>query len=662
MAMIAIRSGKVREGMNALFRSALIKTSMKCQTYSSGAQKGGGRLDPMVLMRMGNRVCINKRHRCGCLQQRFPGNWELLCVVFPEETDKIIRYVGWDAPTCFTPSVVIASRRPMQEAIEWTESDDRELALLLEIGRNQEGCGAPGHFKKDCPQWKNKNQGNGNGVARAYAVGVAGQNPDNNVVMEINEGLGLTSSRAQRSRSICYKDVRLFWHILRTRRLEDKVEEDATARCTIINNFHEVLRGLDWSSPTRPPYVEVSHRLVPACCTCFIRTSSSQWELQFYSSRRKMVLYGCYQPFEGSRGRISKNAFELDMKHYEFQVYAVVKNKAEHKEHLKIILVLLRRGSSRIESIKIGHLPKTHEIRQFLGLAWVLSTIIKCGQLWLYSEEVKIFCILRCFDKGFGCLLMQRENGLFLCITPVKDHERLTTHDLEIGAVGVRSKDLDALSLLSDYDCDIRYHPGKANVIADALSRKEREPPLRVRALVMTISLDLPKQILNAQTEARKPENIKSEDVGVLDLVRSKGRTSKTIGLLRTPELTNGSGTISRWILSQSFLSSQGYDTIWESVAPYLVHKVAIFIPMKETDPLEETAENVSKEVVNKAWNTSNVRWKLQERSEFRGNARIQFGRNTTSVLKATGPSSSAAFLGLEDKAQLSGETITPVF
>ncbi|GJS33032.1 putative reverse transcriptase domain-containing protein [Tanacetum coccineum] len=43
-------------------------------------------------------------------------------------------------------------------------------------------CGAPGHFKKDCPQWKNKNQGNGNAVARAYAVGVAGQNPDNNVV------------------------------------------------------------------------------------------------------------------------------------------------------------------------------------------------------------------------------------------------------------------------------------------------------------------------------------------------------------------------------------------------------------------------------------------------------------------------------------------------
>nr|GFC31652.1 putative reverse transcriptase domain-containing protein [Tanacetum cinerariifolium] len=68
------------------------------------------------------------------------------------------------------------------------------------------------------------------------------------------------------------------------------------------------------------------------------------------------------------------------------------------------------------------------------------------------------------------------------------------------------------LGLAGDYDCEIRYHPGKANVVADALSRKEREP-LRVRALVMTIGLDLPKQILNAQTEARKQENIKKEDV-----------------------------------------------------------------------------------------------------------------------------------------------------
>nr|GFB72626.1 reverse transcriptase domain-containing protein [Tanacetum cinerariifolium] len=59
----------------------------------------------------------------------------------------------------------------------------------------------------------------------------------------------------------------------------------------------------------------------------------------------------------------------------------------------------------------------------------------------------------------------------------------------------------------------VKFEWGKANVVVDALSRKEQEP-LRVRALVMTISLDLPKQILNAQIEARKPENIKNEDVG----------------------------------------------------------------------------------------------------------------------------------------------------
>ncbi|GJV80261.1 hypothetical protein Tco_1516131 [Tanacetum coccineum] len=70
--------------------------------------------------------------------------------------------------------------------------------------------------------------------------------------------------------------------------------------------------------------------------------------------------------------------------------------------------------------------------------------------------------------------------------------------------------------LLSDYDCEIRYHLRKENVVTDALSRKEQNKPLRVRALVMTIGLNLPKQILNAQTEAQKSENIKNEDVGAL--------------------------------------------------------------------------------------------------------------------------------------------------
>ncbi|GJX30955.1 reverse transcriptase domain-containing protein [Tanacetum coccineum] len=57
-----------------------------------------------------------------------------------------------------------------------------------------------------------------------------------------------------------------------------------------------------------------------------------------------------------------------------------------------------------------------------------------------------------------------------------------------------------------DYDCEIRYHPGRQNVIADALSQKER-----IKSLVMTIHPKLPSQILKAQTEALKEENIKAE-------------------------------------------------------------------------------------------------------------------------------------------------------
>ncbi|GJX58656.1 putative reverse transcriptase domain-containing protein [Tanacetum coccineum] len=69
------------------------------------------------------------------------------------------------------------------------------------------------------------------------------------------------------------------------------------------------------------------------------------------------------------------------------------------------------------------------------------------------------------------------------------------------------------LELLADNDCKICYHPGKANVVADALSQKKRIKPLRVRALVMTLHSKLPSQIREAQIKAIKEENIEAENL-----------------------------------------------------------------------------------------------------------------------------------------------------
>ncbi|GKE47896.1 hypothetical protein Tco_1479154 [Tanacetum coccineum] len=73
------------------------------------------------------------------------------------------------------------------------------------------------------------------------------------------------------------------------------------------------------------------------------------------------------------------------------------------------------------------------------------------------------------------------------------------------------------LRLLGDFDCKIRYHPEKASVAADALSRNERAKPLRVRALVMTINLNPPPQIHETRVEALKKENVKDENLHSMD-------------------------------------------------------------------------------------------------------------------------------------------------
>ncbi|GKC84875.1 putative nucleotidyltransferase, ribonuclease H [Tanacetum coccineum] len=130
------------------------------------------------------------------------------------------------------------------------------------------------------------------------------------------------------------------------------------------------------------------------------------------------------------------------------------------------------------------------------------------------SEDFVVYCDASI--KGLGAVLMQRMKVIAYASRQLKIHEKnYTTHDLELGAVvfalkiwrhylyGTKcvvftdhkslqhildQKDLNMrqrrwIELLSDYDCEIRYHPGKANVVADALSRKERIEPLRVENL-----------------------------------------------------------------------------------------------------------------------------------------------------------------------------------
>nr|GEX64847.1 putative reverse transcriptase domain-containing protein [Tanacetum cinerariifolium] len=161
------------------------------------------------------------------------------------------------------------------------------------------------------------------------------------------------------------------------------------------------------------------------------------------------------------------------------------------------------------------------------------------------SENFVVYCDAS--HKGLGVVLMQRGNVIAYASRQLKVHEQnYTTHDLELGSLVfalkiwrhylyrtrcsmftdhkslqhiLDQKELNMrqrhwLELLSDYDCNIRCHLINANVVADALSRKERIKPLRVRALVMTIDLNLPKKILEAQIEALKPENLEKEDVG----------------------------------------------------------------------------------------------------------------------------------------------------
>nr|GEV28455.1 putative reverse transcriptase domain-containing protein [Tanacetum cinerariifolium] len=338
------------------------------------------------------------------------------------------------------------------------------------------------------------------------------------------------------------------------------------------------------------------------------------------------------------------------------------KNKKEHKEHLKAILVLLKNENFRgihvdpakIESIKDWAYPKTPtEIRQFLGLVGYYRRFIE-GFLKIAKSMTNLTQNGIKFDWGekeendFQLIKTEiREKVIAYASRQLKIHRKnYTTHDLELGsivfALKIRrhylyrtkctaftdhkslqhildQKELNMrqrcwLELLSDYNFDIRYPPRKANVIADALSHKERIEPLRFRALVMTISLDLPKQILEAHIEAMKPENLKKEDIGgmigrdipkeklkphadgtlCLNGRRVKAEHQRPSGLLVQPAIPDWKwDNITMDFITKLPKSSKCFNTIWVIVDR--LTKSAHFLPIRENDPLDKLTRSFQK-------------------------------------------------------------------
>ncbi|GKB38948.1 putative reverse transcriptase domain-containing protein [Tanacetum coccineum] len=247
------------------------------------------------------------------------------------------------------------------------------------------------------------------------------------------------------------------------------------------------------------------------------------------------------------------------------------KNKEEHSKHLKTILDLLR--SEKLYA-KFSKCDFWIDSVQFLGHVIDSSGVhvdhakieaIKNWAALTTPTEVRQFLCL----AGFGAVLMQREKVIAYASRQLrKNEENYTTHDLELGAVvfalrlwrhylyGTKctvytdhkilqyildQKELNMrqhrwIKLLSDYDCVIRYHPRKANVVVDAFSRKDKEP-IEAYALVVSWPLTCAK----VKAEHQKPS-----------------------GLLQQPEIP-----VWKWErITMDFITKlprtpSGYDSIW---------------------------------------------------------------------------------------------------
>nr|GEZ91461.1 putative reverse transcriptase domain-containing protein [Tanacetum cinerariifolium] len=132
------------------------------------------------------------------------------------------------------------------------------------------------------------------------------------------------------------------------------------------------------------------------------------------------------------------------------------------------------------------------------------------------TDDFVVYCDAS--NQGSGCVLMQRNKVIAYASRQLKIYEKnYTTQDLQLGAVELNMHQRRWIELFSDYDCEILYHLGKANVVADALSRKERAKPRRVRAMSLTIHSSIKAKILEAQSDASKNTSTPTEMLKGLD-------------------------------------------------------------------------------------------------------------------------------------------------